>query len=120
MSHRMALPNPPGGELVCTPGQMPKAKIIGGQVYAECCTRPNGVAVAYEGVYTDEFKRWALSMIKEDRGYIEPRPRAISRGDERILEAGFYAFRDDQGRIVTVIFSLPPPVNDGQRGFDFR
>lgn len=113
MSNRMSMPTPPGGELVCSAGQMPKIKIIGGQIFAECCSPPPGTNVARGDDYTIEFKRWALSRIKENSIYIQNRDTEIDYRDQNILDAGEYRFTLADGRIALVLFRLPRMDIDG-------
>lgn len=107
MSSRMSMPVPPGGELVCAAGQMPKIKVIGGQIFAECCSPPQTTTISKLGKYTPEFKRWALSVIKEDKSYVLHDLRYIDLEDQRILDKGVYRYHDEVGRVIIVLFALP-------------
>jgi len=105
MSNSLTIPYPPGGQLVCGVGQMPKVKIIGGQVHAECCMPPSGVEVRKGDELTLQGKLWVLSEVKEDtfrhdRSY-------ISLADEGIISAGRYEFVDGRGRGIVVLFQVP-------------
>lgn len=111
MSNRMPMPVPPGGVLVCAVGQMPKVKIKGGQIFAECCTPPAGLKIAHHGDYTLEFKQWALSVIKEIP-YRQIPNEWITYLDEELLGRGEYRLREVNGIEVLVLFRLPEIDSD--------
>lgn len=111
MTNILTIPYPPGGQLVCGVGQMPKVKIIGGQVHAECCMPPSGMKLRQGNELTLQGKRWVLSEVKEeqysrDRGY-------VSSIDEEIISAGRYEFMDSRGRRIVVLFQVPGESSEG-------
>ncbi len=111
MSNTLTIPYPPGGQLVCGVGQMPKVKIIGGQVHAECCMPPSGMKLRQGGELTLQGKRWVLSEVKEEQ-YNRDRGN-VSFIDEEIISAGRYEFVDSLGRGIVVLFQVPGEGSEG-------
>lgn len=105
MANKKKIPNPPGGELVCSDNQMPIVKVRNGEVFAECHSEPDKATIAWSNDNPDIFINWALSVIKNDKermlnSNVAPR-------DYELLSSGEYSYIDDNYIEVVVRFKLP-------------
>jgi AAA15 family ATPase/GTPase len=105
MSSRTPMPTPPGGELVCPTGQMPKIKVVSGQIFAECCAPPQGVTPGT--THSSTFLRWAISKIKEDAHIRNWKEYRLSDIDNEIIRNEYYKYKNPKGELVVIFFKIP-------------
>ena len=104
MPTKKRIPNPPGGELVCSTNQMAIVEVRNGEVFAECHDAPSKVRSATGSDQKLFLRNWALSVImRKDR-----RPEEkITERELEILKSQRYEYISNDGVDVIVQFRLP-------------